>query len=168
MSVFFSGTALNTNISTSGKKKRNYLLLTDMMLFNSYNFWKYNIKYLQLQSVILEKVPYVVSHGQWYKFLTNLCTTWCIFSEEFQLCKLSIWNKTLCPLKCCMYRCPSLLDLCKQISCMYTSCTDPGSYIQINIISSCYLQWTPLKHHHLCYLITPHDTDCKIMFPIHV
>jgi len=75
-------------------------------------------------------------------------------------CKTRLW-----PLKCRTYWYQSSQDLYKQISCMYTNCTDPGSCIHINIISSCYLQSTPLKHHHLCYLITPHDADCKTVFP---
>ena len=33
------------------------------------------IKYLHQQSVILDRVPYELSHGQWLKFLKYLRTT---------------------------------------------------------------------------------------------
>ena len=137
-------------------------------LFNSNNFSVFSIKYVHKQPASLEKLlPYFHTDGGEH-FLQTSTAHKMYFLWRVPTCQWSIQYLTVWQLQCCAYRCPSLLDLCKQISNMHTNCTQVWSCLHINVISSCYLQWPSVKHYGISCIILSDNSSWITVFPIQV
>ena len=137
-------------------------------LFNSNNFSVFSIKYLHKQPASLEEPSTIFSYGWRCTFLTNLHSAQDVFSVKSSYLQWSIQYLIFWQLQCCTYRCPSSLDLCKQISNMHTNCTQVRSCLHINVISSCYLQWPSVKHYGISCIILSDNSSWITVFPIQV